>query len=133
MADALVHMLETREWSWGWILILMADKYSGPSLESILCKIIDTGSPDAPIEGAVDILIDIARPESVPSLIRAACYRFAGDPFLSIPAKAIHALRGVGNQEAMDFLHQLSNGNDEEVAEKARRALLRTFPEESNS
>jgi len=120
---ALEHMLESRDWRPGEFLVAMADTYRGDELESVLCRIIDTGEASAPIENGLQLLADIRSERSVPTLARAAHYRFAHDPNCEVPYRAMEALYSIGSEEAIEHIRRLSLENENPVAEMARDFL----------
>ena len=81
---------------------LMAAWYSlSPDYVPLLCEIVSSKAMAAWHEQAVELLGELSDPRAIPALAKALVYRWDYDEWLSVPRKALDALKAIGTEEAL--------------------------------
>jgi len=111
--------------NWGEVcgLIWTAQPLRSRKFTPILCCILDNHKNEFTFEAAVDGLMGIRDPSSVPALVRAVEYHQDSDDGFHINEKILNTLFAIRNDEAIEGLRLAAQSREPWISNRAKSYL----------
>jgi hypothetical protein len=120
---ALEQAVSAGDWGEVCRLTWTAQPLRSRKFTSIMCEILDNHKNGHTFEAAVDALMSIRDPSSVPALVRAVDYHLDGDDGFHINQKILNILFAIRTNEAIAGLRLATRSSEEIISDAARMYL----------
>nr|BFF03465.1 hypothetical protein GCM10020241_51400 [Streptoalloteichus tenebrarius] len=121
--DGLQRALSAQDWDTFELYLLAAYEHPGRALTDVLCEALRLRSRNVPNEDVIQVLAEIADPDSLPCLRETLHWEPEWDEFHQIAVKCVWAVSAIKSPEATSVLVEAAEQGPSAVADWARSKL----------